>query len=75
MRAVHPQAALPVEHRLCTSLRLVQRSWSPKYVDGFRFGPRPRAASSGPARYHGAEVFEDAGSSTGVFSVLISGEL
>src|SRR5438067_3321787 len=42
MRAVIQRRPCPSNIALCTSLRLVQSSSSPKYADGLRFGPAAR---------------------------------
>src|SRR5258705_9703807 len=73
--AVIQRRPCPSNIELCTSLRLVQRTWSPNSVDGFRFGPAAGGVFGSCGGTTSAEVFEVVGSSTGVFSGLISGEL
>src|SRR6185436_6796650 len=75
MRAVIHKRPCPSNIELCTSLRLVQMFSLPQYGDGFRFGPDATGAFASCGGTLSTDVFEVAGSSTGVSSVLISGEL
>src|SRR5438552_1932886 len=75
MRAVIQRRPWPSNIALCTSLRLVQMFSLSQYGDGFRFGPDATGVFGSCGGTSSAVTFDVVGSSTGVFSVLISGEL
>src|SRR4051812_15083221 len=74
IRAVIHRRPWPSNIALCTSLRLVQMFSSPQYGDGFRFGPDAIGVFGSCGGTSSADSFDVVGSSTGVCSVLISGE-
>src|ERR1043165_9664535 len=75
MRAVIHRRPWPSNIELCTSVRLVQMFSLPQYGDGLSVGPDATGVLRSCGGTLSADVFDVRGSSTGVFSVLISGEL
>src|SRR5262245_52313323 len=75
MRAVIHRRPCPSNIELCTSLRLVQMFSLAQYGDGLRVGPDATGVLGSCGGTFSVEVFDVVGSSTGVLSVLISGEL
>src|SRR5207253_7726931 len=73
--AVIHRRPCPSNIALWTSLRLVQITSSPKYGEGSSTGPAARGVFGSCGGTESTDVFDVVGSRTGVFSVLISGEL
>src|SRR6476619_3936939 len=75
IRAVIQSRPWPSNIELCTSLRLVQMFSLPQYGEGLSVGPDATGVLGSCGGTFSADVFDVLGSSTGVSSVLISGEL